>query len=315
VASKKKTKIIFSKSQAFLYILLFSFVFIASANYAIHLFKGAFEGDTLVAQEKLAVSANQLPPEPVLVSTSAYPALSAQAALAVDLESQATLYAKNSDLPLLPASTTKIVTSLVALDYYPLNMVLTVPRISVEGQKMKLLEGEEIKVEDLLYGLLVFSANDAAEVLAYNYPGGREVFIAAMNLKASELGLTKTVFTNPTGFDANDHKTTAKDLVKVAAIALKNPTFAKIVATREVTVSSVDGKIVHNLVNVNELLGVVEGVLGVKTGWTENARENLVTYIKRGERKVVLVVLGSQDRFGETKELINWIFRNYNWEE
>jgi len=96
---------------------------------------------------------------------------------------------------------------------------------------------------------------------------------------------------------------------------MKNPEFANIVGTKEITVKSIDGKIVHKLANVNQLLGKVPGVLGVKTGWTESARENLVTYIERDNHKIMIAVLGSQDRFGETKELINWIFANYSWQE
>ena len=90
--------------------------------------------------------------------------------------------------------------------------------------------------------------------------------------------------------------------------------FAKIVGTKNIIVKSTDDKIVHRLTNINELLGVVPGVMGVKTGWTENARENLVTYIERDGHKVFIAILGSSDRFGETKELINWIFENYTWQ-
>ena len=94
----------------------------------------------------------------------------------------------------------------------------------------------------------------------------------------------------------------------------QNPIFAKIVGIKEITVKSVDGKITHKLTNVNKLLGSVEGVLGVKTGWTENARENLVTEVSRNGKRVMIVVLGSSDRFGETTELIDWIYNNYSWE-
>ena len=108
---------------------------------------------------------------------------------------------------------------------------------------------------------------------------------------------------------------TARDLVRLSSVAIKNETFAQIVATKEEVVKSQDGKISHKLVNLNKLVGEVEGVLGVKTGWTENARENLVTYVDRGGHKVMIALLGSQDRFGETKELIEWIFKNYEWKE
>jgi D-alanyl-D-alanine carboxypeptidase len=115
--------------------------------------------------------------------------------------------------------------------------------------------------------------------------------------------------------DENGHYSTAKDLVRVAEVAMKNPRFAEIVGTKEIVAKSVDGKNLHKLVNINALLGNVEGVLGVKTGWTENARENLVTYLERDNHKIMIALLGSQDRFGETKEIIDWIFRNYQWRE
>jgi D-alanyl-D-alanine carboxypeptidase (penicillin-binding protein 5/6) len=102
--------------------------------------------------------------------------------------------------------------------------------------------------------------------------------------------------------------------VNVSKLAMEKQEFAHIVGTKEIEVKSIDGKITHKLANLNQLLGKVPGVLGVKTGWTENARENLVTYVERDNRKVMLAVLGSQDRFGETKELIDWIFANYIWQ-
>jgi len=187
--------------------------------------------------------------------------------------------------------------------------------VRVEGQKMGLVTGEEIMFSDLLNGLLIYSANDAAEVLASNHPGGRELFISLMNKKVNDLGLTNTHFSNPVGLDNGAQFTTTRDLVVVSKYAMKNPVFAGIVGTKEKIVKSVDGRFTHRLTNLNKLLGNVEGVIGVKTGWTENARENLVTEVNRGEKKVMIVVLGSSDRFGETTELINWIYENYSWEK
>ena len=266
---------------------------------------------------------------PVRKDDVTFPELSAQAVLAVDLDTNISLYEKDADGSRLPASTTKIITALVAMDNYPLDKIISVGNVNVEGQKMDLVVGEEMTVEDLLYGLLVYSANDAAEVLAENYQGGRDAFIEAMNLKAKEIGLDNTNLTNPSGLDGEEHRTTARDLVKAGAYAMNRPVFRQIVGTKELTVSSVDGEVVHRLENINELIGEEKGVLGIKTGWTKDARENLVTYIERtdeveegvrssvdeNQRSVVMVVLGSQDRFGETKELINWIFENYDWVE
>lgn len=252
---------------------------------------------------------------PVLTQTTDFPIISAQGVYAIDLDSRTPLYQKNPEMSLLPASTTKIITALVSLDNYNPESIVEIKGIKIDGQKMGLTKGEKIKIEDLLYGLLVYSANDAAEELAQNYPGGRDVFISLMNQKAKELHLKNSNFQNPTGLDGVAQLTSAKDLAMIAEVAMRNKNFAKIVGTKEISVESVDGKTVHKLTNINQLLGEVPGVIGVKTGWTENARENLVTFVERDGHKVMIVVLGSQDRFGETKELINWIFANYKWED
>ena len=300
----------FQKNNNLLYLSALSFMLIATSAIAIN--NGLESITTYIYPSKITKAYSDLP---VLVENAKYPILSAQSVMAIDLTSGVTLYEKDPNKPLLPASTTKILTALVALDTYLPEQVLKVGRISVEGQKMGLVTGEDIKFIDLLNGLLIYSANDAAEVLAQNHPGGRELFMGLMNKKVKDLGLNNSHFNNPVGFDDGAQYSTTRDLVIVAKSALENPIFAEIVGTKEKTVKSIDGRFVHRLVNTNELLGVVEGVKGVKTGWTENSRENLVTYVERNDRKVMTVVLGSSDRFGETKELVEWIFKNYNWEE
>lgn len=302
-------KALFKNKDGFLYLLMLAFVLILTSVVSMSSSQSSVFSFISASPQK------EFAPIPIVSNTSTFPVLSAQAALAVDLDSDVSLYEKNPDSALLPASTTKIVTALVSMDYYPLDAVLRVGRVNVAGQKMWLKSGEEMSVKDLLYGLLVYSANDAAEVLAQNYGGGREAFIEAMNRKAKDLSLINTLFQNPTGLDGNDQVTTARDLIRVSTVAMKNPVFAEIVGTKEKTVASINGAIKHRLTNINELLGVVPGVLGVKTGWTENARENLVTYVERDDHKVMIALLGSQDRFGETKELIDWIFTNYTWKE
>ena len=297
-------------NDRFMFLAILSFIFVSSTALAI---TGNIN-TTLLYSNVVKGSDEDFPSIPVLSDKSGFPIVSAQGALAVDLDSGIPLYEKNADSPLLPASTTKIITALVALDNYPLDMIIKVGKARIDGQKMGLIQKEEIKVEDLLYGLLVYSANDAAEVLALNFPGGREKFIEAMNKKAEELSLNDSRFQNPSGLDGNGHVSTARDLVRVSEVAMRNPEFAKIVGTKNIVVKSTNNKISHKLTNINELLGVVPGVMGVKTGWTENARENLVTYIERDGHKVFIAILGSQDRFGETKELIEWIFSNYEWQ-
>ncbi len=297
-------------SHDLFYLSMLAFVLISTT--AISLNGGISEIVTYVAANKLTKSYSDLP---VLKDDVKYPVVSAQSVMAVDLTSGVTLYEKDPNKALLPASTTKIVTALVAIDTYSLDAVLKVGKVGVEGQKMGLVMGEEIKFIDLLNGLLIYSANDAAEVLAQNHPAGRAVFIGLMNKKVKDLGLTNSHFTNPVGLDDGAQYSTTRDLVIVAKYAMQNPVFSEIVGTKERIVKSVDGKVIHRLTNINRLLGEVPGVKGVKTGWTENARENLVTYVDRDGRKVMIVVLGSSDRFGETKELIEWVYNNYTWKE
>lgn len=299
-----------------LYLSILSFFFIAT--FAISITKRLDHAKPVSAYEEIEMDRyenTEFPNLPKPLGNIPFPVVSAQAVFAQDIDSGVVLYEKNPEERFLPASTTKIITALVALDQYNPSTVVKVGNVNVPGQKMNLQAGEEITVENLLYGLLVFSANDAAEVLAENYPLGREAFIGLMNKKAGELDLSNTFFVNPSGLDDVGQVTTARDLAKSAYFAMENPYFAEIVGTKIKSVSSIDGKIVHRLENINELVGTVAGVKGVKTGWTENARENLVTYVERDGKRVVIALLGSQDRFGETKELIDWIFANYEWTE
>jgi D-alanyl-D-alanine carboxypeptidase (penicillin-binding protein 5/6) len=179
---------------------------------------------------------------------------------------------------------------------------------------MGLVPGERITVENLLYGTLIHSGNDAAYALAAHHPQGMQAFIEAMNAKAKALHLNHSHFTNPAGFEDAAHKMTAVDLSRLATVALTHPEVAKIVAIPQITISDVTYTYFHPLKNVNQLLGKIPGVGGIKTGWTEEAGENLVTLVDRNGHKVIIVVLHSQDRFADTITLINWIYSNYKWE-
>ena len=267
-----------------------------------------------------------LPPSPadypVNFTNQKPPFLTARAAIVMDRDSAVLIYGRNEEKRLLPASTVKIMTALVALHHYNLDDVLMVKKANNQGQDMELLEEEKISVESLLYGLLVASANDAALVLAQNYPGGEAGFVKAMNKKAKSLNLDNTYFANPTGLDSDEEGnllptysyTTALDLARLASWGLKNEVLAKMVATKRITVTDVSGEIKHQLYNINELLGNLTGVKGIKTGWTEEAGECLVSYAEREGRGIIIVLLGSEDRFGETKKLVNWVFDNFRWQ-
>jgi len=298
--------------------IIFVFIFISTTALSISGQTNYLKGrNNLSGSNVLSFSTSKeyFTPVPVLKENSLEPDISAESVLVVDMGSGVTLFEKGPDRILLPASTTKIITALVAMDYYPRESILRVGKINIDGQKMGLVLEEEISADALIRGLLISSANDAAEVLAQNYPGGRGVFVDAMNKKAKELNLNNSYFSNPSGLDAINHKSTARDLVRASSHAVENPYFLEIVSTKETLVKSIDGKIIHRLVNINELIGTVDGVLGVKTGWTENALENLITYIERDGKKIMLAVLGSHDRFIDTRNLIDWVFINYEWRE
>ena len=256
-------------------------------------------------------------PAPYPVNVTGYhpQGLTAQGVLVADLSSAVILYQKNPDLGLSPASTTKIMTALVALEYFSLDQVLTVKTVIREGRVMELMPSEEITAENLLYGILVHSANDAAYTLAENYPGGVKAFVKKMNEKADKLGLKNTHFENPIGFESSNQHTSAFDLFSLTIRALQNKTFAKIVGTPSITVHDQEFKHFHFLQNVNELLGKIPGVAGIKTGFTENAGECLVNLTKKSDHEILTVVLKSEDRFGETEMLLDWVFLNNHWQE
>lgn len=242
------------------------------------------------------------------------PDTTANSVYIIDADSMIVLYEKNPNLRLFPASTTKIMTALVALENYPLNQVLTVPDKKIAGSVIYLKSGERLTVENLLYGMLIASGNDAAYVLSENFPGGTSAFVEEMNQKARQLNLLDTHFTNPVGYDENSHYSTAKDLALLAIYTLRNPFFAKVVSTRSTIISDVSGEIKHSLKNTNDLVGKVEGVKGVKTGSTEKAGECLVALIERNSQIIITSVLGSKNRLEETKLLSNWVFDNYLWQ-
>lgn len=257
-------------------------------------------------------------PAPYPVNTSGvYPGteISGEGVVILDVTSGVYLYKRNEEESLAPASTTKIMTALVALDHYNLDDVLTIKTVANAGQTMGLVSGERMSLENLLYGTLIQSANDAAFALADNFPGGADAFVEAMNKKAADISLTKSYFTNPVGYDDPRHKMTPIDLARLSSIALTNPTIAKMVAIPQITISDVTHTYFHALSNINQLLGKIPGVGGIKTGWTQSAGENLVTLVERNGHKVIIVLLRSRDRFGETAKLIDWVFGNYRWED
>lgn len=254
-------------------------------------------------------------PYPVFRFSAPMPDLTAESVYAVDADSMVTLYEKDANKLLLPASTTKIMTALVALENYSLNQIFSFDGTKIDGNEIGLQSGEQMSVENLLYSALVGSGNDAAYVLASNFPSGITGFVEEMNRRAEELNLLNTHFVNPMGLDQENQYSTARDLARLSIVALKNPKFAQIVATLRWTITDASGKITYDFKNTNDLVLEDSGYKGVKTGWTENAGECLVALYNKDSHKIVIVILNSRDRKEETKQLTNWLLSNFVWEQ
>lgn len=253
-------------------------------------------------------------PYPQFLATRSSPNISAQSGIVIDANSKKVLFAKNARLRFSPASTVKIMTALIAVETYPPQQYfISREKMSGNGSTMRLVAQEEISVENLLYGLLLNSGNDAAVVLAQNFPNGQEAFVTRMNEKANELHLTDTHYRDPAGLDDDGNFSSAFDLAILASEALENEALALIFSTREKNVSDKTGKIVHKLQNLNKLLGHLYGANGVKTGTTIGAGEVLVASTKRDGHTIVSVVMKSDDRFDDTTKLIDWTFENFQF--
>ncbi|MBQ0038692.1 MAG: D-alanyl-D-alanine carboxypeptidase [Clostridiales bacterium] len=212
--------------------------------------------------------------------------VSATAAILLDADSGRVLYEKNADRQMLIASTTKIMTVLVALEHANLNAEVTIKESHmVEGSSMDLKPGEKVSVEELLYGVMLCSGNDAALALADYCGNGVEQFVKWMNEKAAELGMEDSSFANPNGLDDEKHYSTARDMACLAAYAAKNETFVRLCSTESVTIGG------RTMTNHNKLLHMVDGCIGMKTGYTKAAGRTLVTSAIQDGRCLVAVTL------------------------
>lgn len=240
--------------------------------------------------------------------------ISAQSIYVVDMPSASVLLQKNSEQLQAPASTTKLLTALVARDIYTLNQELMVTdEASVGGTMVGLTPGERLPVRDLLSAMLIQSGNDAAMVVANNHPQGYQGFIEAMNQKAREIGLSHSQFGNPSGIDQLQQFVTAKDLSILAKEVMKDRLLAEIVGTQSEVIQNNTQTIAHQLRNTNALLSDNLGVIGVKTGTTGLAGEVLITEVVQNGQDIVIVVMGSQDRYADTRNILQWVLSHYIW--
>ena len=243
----------------------------------------------------------------VLLFTQEAHGIGAQKAILLDADSGRTLYEKQPDSRSLIASTTKIMTALVVCEQCNVLDRVKIPKeaVGIEGSSVYLTEGEVLTVQELLYGMMLHSGNDAATALAIYCGGTVEGFAELMNDKARFLGLRDTHFSNPHGLDSNENYSTARDLAKLAAYAMENPIFAQTVSTKTVRIGQ------RSLRNHNKLLWQVEGADGVKTGYTKAAGRLLVSSAIRSGRRLIAVTINDGNDWADHKKLLDDGFSRY----
>jgi D-alanyl-D-alanine carboxypeptidase (penicillin-binding protein 5/6) len=237
------------------------------------------------------------------------PRLSAKAAIVYDTNTGKTLFSKNPHQKMPMASLTKVMTAVIGIENrIPTDRYVVSKDELVGENSMGLLSGETHSLNNLLYGLVLLSGNDAAEVIAAHFPGGRNAFIQTMNGKAKALGLKDTNFTNPSGLEGEgDQYSTAYDLLVITRYALTSyPLFAKIAATVTKDIPATNTHQQYYLENETNLLTSYPGVKGVKTGYTPEAGYCLITYLEYKEHKIIAVLLGSENRRQEMKDILDY---------
>jgi D-alanyl-D-alanine carboxypeptidase len=236
------------------------------------------------------------------------PETSAVSVLVYDLDSGRELMTKAARLPVSPASLAKLMTALLVFEQNRLEEQVTILQEDLVGEAaMGLSEGEELRVEELLWGLLIPSGNDAAMALARHHSGQVEDFVRHMNLRAGDLGMHRTQFHNPSGFDADGQVSSAQDLLTLVRRLWEYPLFRQIVGTPSATVAS------HELQTTNRLLGAYPGVNGVKTGTTLQSGQSLIVGLEQNGHQLFAVVLGSLDRYHDVRLVLQAVQGNYSW--
>ena len=240
------------------------------------------------------------------------PTINSRAAIVYERSSGKILYGKEENEKRKMASTTKIMTAIVVLENTNLDDIVTISSkaAGTGGSRLGLHKDDKISIQDLLYGLLLCSGNDAAVALAEHVSGDLSNFANMMNSKATSLGLSSTHFVTPHGLDDDNHYTTAYELALITNYALKNDVFANLVKTKTYTISINNHP--KTLSNTNELLGNLDGVYGVKTGFTNGANRCLVTAVKRDNIDIICIVLGAHTKKDRTKDSINLINYSFN---
>lgn len=247
---------------------------------------------------------------PGLRAAAAPEDISAVSAILIEAQTGTVLYEKNPDERRAMASTTKIMTALLTIEAGDLDREFTVDplAIRVEGTSMGLREGDRVSRRDLLYGILLPSGNDAANAAAVSVSGSIPAFVRLMNSRAQELGLSDTHFVTPSGLDAEGHYTTARDLAKLTAFAMKDETFRSVVCCSSAEVEFGDPPYKRTLYNSNKMLRRYDGAIGVKTGFTDNARRCLVSAAERDGVTLIAVTLNAGDDWNDHTKMLDYGF-------
>lgn len=258
---------------------------------------------------------------PCFAATEGEPSVSAKSAILIDLYERNVLYEKNSRVRMPMASTTKIITALVASELLAPDASVRIPReaVGIEGSSIYLCEGELLTVEQLLYALLLESANDAAVALAIAAAGSTTRFASECNKKAAELGLRDTNFKNPHGLYDEDHYTTAYDLAVISAEALQSELLRKIFATKNAkiplgaTPENPSGSGCRSLKNHNKMLSLYESAIGMKTGFTKKSGRCLVSAAEKNGLTLIAVTLNAPDDWRDHTSMLNYGFERYEY--
>jgi D-alanyl-D-alanine carboxypeptidase (penicillin-binding protein 5/6) len=270
------------------------------------------------AQQAFLLPLSESDSSPVRDFSISEPQVDAKAVILYDASSNNILFSKNAEKRLPIASITKLMTAIVILDNLSLEDVYTVrpEDINAAGLGADLYNGEKIKAGDLLEVMLVKSSNDAALTFAFNAKNRGTDIVAKMNEEAATLGMGNTHFADPAGLDDGATFSTAGDLVRLVRQVLNYPLILKILTSKSADVSSTDGTIVHHLINTDQLLRQIPSIIVGKTGFTDLALGTMALAVKinQGKATLISVVLGSNDRFGETKKLIDWGKSAYFWQ-
>ena len=240
---------------------------------------------------------------------------SAKAYMLLEATTGRVMAENNADQKLPMASTTKIMTCLLACELGDMKDMVTVgpESVGLDGTSIYLKEGETITLKELCYGLMLNSGNDAAMAIAVHIGGSQEGFADLMNSRAKEIGAKNTNFVTPNGLPHDDHYTTAHDLALIAAEAMQNKLFRKIVGTQSMTLEADEDSPIRYLRSKNKILYEYEGGNGVKTGFTNAAGKCLVAGAKRDGMQLIAVVLNDYDMFNDCKKLLDYGFNNYTW--